>query len=82
MKVAISVPDELFTRGERTAKRQDKSRSELYADALREYLARREPNAITAALDEVVRDLDEESERDEVEFLQRAARSALRETSR
>ena len=44
MKTAVSVPDEVFQRAERLAKRMKVSRSELYSRALREYLARHAPD--------------------------------------
>ena len=50
VKVAISVPDELHAEAERLAHRLNRSRSRLYADAMREYLARHDPNAVTRAL--------------------------------
>ena len=40
MKTAVSVPDELFEAAERQAERTKKSRSQLYAEAIAEYLAR------------------------------------------
>jgi len=54
MKTAISVPDELFERGEELARRLGKSRSQVYREALAEYLFRREPRSVTDALDAVV----------------------------
>ena len=60
MKTAVSVPDEVFESIERLARRLKKSRSQLYADALREYLARHDPEAITAALDLVHGDRPDE----------------------
>ncbi|MFL5301088.1 MAG: ribbon-helix-helix protein, CopG family, partial [Anaeromyxobacteraceae bacterium] len=51
MKTAISLPDDLFEQAERLARRLDKSRSELYREAVAEYVARHDPEAITAALD-------------------------------
>lgn len=51
MKTAISLPDPIFRAGERHASRFRLSRSELYATALREYLARHSDDAITASLD-------------------------------
>ena len=53
MKTAISLPDDLFQRADAFAKRQRRSRSQVYADALAEWLARHEAQAITAALDRV-----------------------------
>jgi predicted transcriptional regulator len=54
MKTAVSIPDSLFRRAERLARRAGKSRSQLYREALAEYLARREAAPVTAALDELV----------------------------
>ncbi len=55
MKTAVSIPDETFRAGERLAKRLKKSRSRLYADALREYVARHDPATITASINEAIR---------------------------
>ncbi len=60
MKTAVSVPNEVFERAERLAKRLKVSRSELYSRALREYLAQHSPDEVTQALgtgsDEFVRE--------------------------
>ena len=53
MKTAISLPDPLFERAERMAKRLGKSRSQLYAEALTEYVARYDPDDITEAMNRV-----------------------------
>jgi metal-responsive CopG/Arc/MetJ family transcriptional regulator len=53
MKTAISLPDELFAEAEALAAELGTSRSRLYAAAVREYLARHRPDAVTAALDRV-----------------------------
>jgi len=54
MKTAISLPDDVFKKAERLAKRAKKSRSQLYCEALREYLARYSPDEVTEALDRVI----------------------------
>jgi predicted transcriptional regulator len=54
MKTAVSIPDGLFEQAERLADRLGRSRSQVYRDALAEYLARREPKTVTAALDEAL----------------------------
>jgi Arc/MetJ-type ribon-helix-helix transcriptional regulator len=54
MKTAISLPDDVFRDADKLAKRLRKSRSELYREAVTEYLARHEPEAITEALDRLV----------------------------
>lgn len=58
MKTAVSIPDDLFRRGDELAHRTGKSRSQVYAEALAEYLARRESRSVTAALDELVDELE------------------------
>ena len=58
MKTAISIPDELFHRAEEMAQKTGKSRSQLYQEALSEYLLRRDPGAITQAMDETLAGID------------------------
>ena len=53
MKVAVSVPDPIFAAAERLAKQRQVPRSQLFADALEEYLSRHGADAVTAKLDEV-----------------------------
>ena len=62
MKTAISLPDAVFRDAERLAKRLRKSRSELYKEAVAEYVARHEPEAITEALNRLAKDLDTRSD--------------------
>jgi metal-responsive CopG/Arc/MetJ family transcriptional regulator len=38
MKTAVSIPDALFEKVERLARREKRSRSELFSAALREYV--------------------------------------------
>ena len=58
MKTAISLPDEVFRDADRLAKRLKKSRSNLYTEAVAEYVARHEPEAVTEALNQVAKKLD------------------------
>jgi metal-responsive CopG/Arc/MetJ family transcriptional regulator len=53
MKTAISIPDEVFEGAERLARRTKKSRSQLYSDAVKEYVARHAPEDVTDAMDRV-----------------------------
>jgi predicted transcriptional regulator len=53
MKTAVSIPDDLFAEADALAKQQRRSRSGLYARALREYVDRHSPENITAALNEL-----------------------------
>jgi metal-responsive CopG/Arc/MetJ family transcriptional regulator len=56
MKTAISLPDELFESADRLAAQLGLSRSELYATAVAEYLAKHRHMDVTARLNEVYRD--------------------------
>jgi metal-responsive CopG/Arc/MetJ family transcriptional regulator len=73
MKTAISLPDAVFDDAERLAKRLKKSRSELYRDALSEFVARHDPDAVTAAMNRVA----DELQTDRSGFGRRAARAVL-----
>lgn len=57
MKTAVSVPDDLFAKVDRLARRSRRSRSEVYSAALREYVARHAPDEVTAGLDAVLADI-------------------------
>ena len=74
MKVAVSIPDEVFTETESLAKRFNASRSEIYSRALREFLARHAPDRITEMMDRVVAEVGETTDA----FSKRAARGVLR----
>jgi predicted transcriptional regulator len=73
MKTAVSIPDDLFRKADELAGRMGKSRSEVYRDALSDYVARREPGAVTRALDEIADELSAE----ERTFTAEAARRTL-----
>jgi antitoxin MazE6 len=53
MKIWISIADEVFDEAERLAKRTKRSLSRLFSAAIAEYLARHEPEPITATMDRV-----------------------------
>lgn len=53
MKTAVSIPDDIFEKVERLARRARRSRSELFSAALREYVARYAPDEVTEAMDRV-----------------------------
>jgi predicted transcriptional regulator len=73
MKTAISIPDDLFDDAERLAQELKKSRSRLYGDAVREYVARHSAECITETLDRVCAEAAPAGN----EFTQAAARHAL-----
>jgi metal-responsive CopG/Arc/MetJ family transcriptional regulator len=76
MKTAVSLPDPLFRAAERHARRARKSRSQLYAEALAEYLARHAPDEVTEAMNRVVDLVGAEPDA----FAPTAARRALERT--
>ncbi len=73
MKTAVSIPDDLFRRADELATQLGKSRSELYREALADYVARRDPRAVTSALNEIA----DELARDRAGFVGEAARRSL-----
>ncbi len=56
MKTAISIPDALFRRAERTAKAIGVSRSRFFALAIESFLAHRNPAQITETLNGIYSD--------------------------
>jgi predicted transcriptional regulator len=76
MKTAISIPDDLYAEAEAFARRFGKTRSQLYREALAEYLLRRDPAAVTRAMDEALEGLDEQRD----PWLSEAGRRALDRT--
>jgi metal-responsive CopG/Arc/MetJ family transcriptional regulator len=73
MKTAVSIPDDVFQGAERFARRTKKSRSRLYGDAVKEYLARHAPDEITEAMNRVCAEVDEPTDK----FVGAAARRIL-----
>jgi hypothetical protein len=58
MKTAVSIPDDVFEQAERLARRTKKSRSRIFSDAVREYVARHAPEDVTDAMDRVCENLE------------------------
>jgi Arc/MetJ-type ribon-helix-helix transcriptional regulator len=73
MKTAVSIPDEVFEKVERLARRARKSRSEVFSAALREYVARHAPDEVTDSINEVC---DRVGKQDDL-FVNTAARRIL-----
>jgi len=73
MKTAVSIPDDLFHQADELARRLGKSRSEIYREALADYVSRRQTGAVTRALDEIADELAS----DGTEFAAEAARRTL-----
>ena len=65
MKTAVSVPNDVFEKAERLAKREGRSRSEVYSSALREYVARHSPDELTTSIDAAIAELGDAAMPDE-----------------
>jgi antitoxin MazE6 len=76
MKTAVSIPDSVFEQVERLVRRTRKSRSQLFSEALSEYLARHAPDEVTEALDRVCAGQSEAPD----PFVSSAARRVLQRT--
>ncbi len=53
MKTAISIPDKVFESAEKLASRLGKSRSQLYTQALKNYLERQNASDVTKKLNDL-----------------------------
>jgi len=76
MKTAVSIPDELFHRAERLAKQAKKSRSQVFREALDDYVARHAPDDVTEAMNRVCSEADDGVD----DFVSAGARRILRRT--
>ena len=76
MKTAVSVPDDLFAKVDRFARRAKRSRSEVFSAALREYMARHAPDEITEAINRAVDEIGDQTD----EFVAAASRRILERT--
>jgi len=73
MKTAVSIPDDVFEGVERLARRTKRSRSRLFSDALKEYLARHTPDKVTEAMNRALAEVGDEAH----SFISSAARAVL-----
>jgi hypothetical protein len=76
MKTAVSIPDEVFEKVERLARRAGRSRSEVFSAALKEYVARHAPDEVTETMDRVCEALGDQSDA----FVAAAGRRVLENT--
>ena len=76
MKTAVSIPGEVLKAAERLARRANKSRSQLFSDALTEYVARHDAEEVTNAMNRVCSELETSSDK----FVLSAARRILEQT--
>lgn len=76
MKTAVSIPDDVFKRAERLARRTGKSRSRLFSDAVAEYIARHSPEEVTEAMNKLCDELGDAPDA----FVSEASRRILART--
>jgi len=76
MKTAVSIPDDIFAKAERLARRSRRSRSQVFSAALQEYIARHAPDEVTEAIDRALDDVGESRD----EFVSAAATRRLKRT--
>jgi predicted transcriptional regulator len=62
MKTAVSIPDDVFEKAEHLARRMKKSRSQLFSNALEEYVNRHAPDGVTEAMDKVCAEMKAEAD--------------------
>ena len=73
MKTAISLPKDVFEKADRLALKAHKSRSQIYCEALREYVARHSPDDVTDALNRAMEQIGQTED----EFVTLASARAL-----
>jgi hypothetical protein len=76
MKTAVSIPDDVFEKVERFARRTKRSRSEVFSTALREYISRHAPDEVTDAINRAVDEIGDQTD----DFVAAAARRVLEKT--
>jgi metal-responsive CopG/Arc/MetJ family transcriptional regulator len=76
VKTAVSIPDDVFEKVERFARRARRSRSEVFSAALREYMARHAPDDVTEAINRAVDEIGDQKD----EFVAAASRRVLDRT--
>ena len=76
MKTVVTIPDELVDVIERLSRRTRKTRSRLFNNALREYVARHSPDRIVEAMDQAVAALGDTNDT----FIAEASRRRLEQS--
>ncbi len=72
MKVAISIPNDIFTDAEELVSELSMPRSKLYSDALRDYVRKHRDRKMIEQINAVVDELGQE---EDLEFIRRASYS-------
>jgi metal-responsive CopG/Arc/MetJ family transcriptional regulator len=76
MKTAVSISEELFIGADRLARKTKRSRSRIFSDALKEYLARHTPDSVTDAMNRACTELGAAEDK----FVSSSARRVLNRT--
>jgi predicted transcriptional regulator len=74
MKIAVSVPNDVFEEAEQLARRMKRTRSEVYSRALAEYVARHTADRVTEAMDRALAEIGEPAD----QFVRAASRRVLK----
>lgn len=74
MKIAVSIPDEVFAEAEALARQLNASRSQVYSRALSEFLGRHAPDRVTESMNEALARVGEPVD----PFAKQAARRVLK----
>ncbi len=80
MKTAVSIPDDLFGRAERLARKMKLTRSGLFSAALDEYVARHADDEVTEAVNAALQAIGDQQDPSLGPFLREAARRTLERT--
>lgn len=59
MKTTVSIPDDVFKQAQRLAQQTNRTRSRVFSDALREYLARHSSDGLTEAFNKACAEIEE-----------------------
>lgn len=78
MKTAVSIPDDVFQKGEKAAKRLKISRSELYAKAVEAFVDAHTPDAITESWNAMLADMTPKESKKELEVVRASARRTMK----
>lgn len=76
MKTAVSIPDDVFHRAERLARKMKLSRSRLFSAAVDEYVTRHSDDEIAEAMNAALLEIGDQTD----PFLREAGRRALERT--
>lgn len=77
-ETAVSIPDDVFQKGEKAAKRLKMSRSELYAKAIEAYVDAHTPDAITESWNAMLAELAPAEIEEDLRVVRAAARQTMK----